>query len=226
MHHRDLDRDDAERVAIGRRRGDRRMADHAGAAGAVDDVEGRLRSFSSTAATMRAVASVPPPAPHGQIDWISRPRRVVRLRQCRPGLEAGGGRGGGGRRDEAAPRERSHVFPPWGAPAFSPAFEMPPRLKDRGSGATIGCGRDPPPSLATGEGALGPCPSTAYRRSPFSSADAGEEPASDCTTGSNAAIGVSGQERHARLGPGASARDRTSRSAVTSVNCRATASAR
>ena len=42
VHHRDLDRDDAERVAVGRRGGDGRVADHARAAGAVDDVEGLL----------------------------------------------------------------------------------------------------------------------------------------------------------------------------------------
>ena len=43
VHHRDLDRDDAERVAVGGRGGDRRMADDARAAGAVDDVEGLLQ---------------------------------------------------------------------------------------------------------------------------------------------------------------------------------------
>src|SRR5262245_42000005 len=42
VHHRDFDGDDAERVAIGRRRGDRRMTNDARAAGAVDDIEGLL----------------------------------------------------------------------------------------------------------------------------------------------------------------------------------------
>ena len=42
VHHRDFDGDDAERVAVGRSGGDRRMADDARAAGAVDDVEGLL----------------------------------------------------------------------------------------------------------------------------------------------------------------------------------------
>ena len=39
VHHRDLDRDHADGVAVGRRGRDRRMADDAGAAGAVDHVE-------------------------------------------------------------------------------------------------------------------------------------------------------------------------------------------
>ena len=39
VHHADLDGDHADRVAVGRRRGDRRMADDAAAAGAVDDVD-------------------------------------------------------------------------------------------------------------------------------------------------------------------------------------------
>ena len=39
VHHRDLDRDHADGVAVGRRGRDRRMADDARAAGAVDDVE-------------------------------------------------------------------------------------------------------------------------------------------------------------------------------------------
>ena len=39
MHHADLDRDQADGVAVGRRRGDRVVADDAAAAGAVDDVD-------------------------------------------------------------------------------------------------------------------------------------------------------------------------------------------
>src|SRR5262245_6268777 len=39
-------------------------------------LKGCFRSFSSTAATMRAVASVPPPAPHGQMTVTGRPGQV------------------------------------------------------------------------------------------------------------------------------------------------------
>ena len=73
VHHADLDRDQADRVAVGRRGRDRRVADDAAAAGAVDDVDRLARAPSRAAMPMmRAVASVPPPAPHGTISVIGR----------------------------------------------------------------------------------------------------------------------------------------------------------
>ena len=40
VHHPDFDGDEADRIAVGRRRGDRRVADDAAAARAIDDVDG------------------------------------------------------------------------------------------------------------------------------------------------------------------------------------------
>jgi hypothetical protein len=72
MHHRDLDGDEADRVAVGRGLRDRAVADDAVAAGAVDDVDRLPSSFSRYAPKKRATASVPPPAPHGTISVIGR----------------------------------------------------------------------------------------------------------------------------------------------------------
>jgi hypothetical protein len=70
MHHPDLDGDEADGVAVGGAGGDRLVADHPRAAGAVHDVHRLPSSFSRRLPMMRAVASVPPPAPHGTISVI------------------------------------------------------------------------------------------------------------------------------------------------------------
>ena len=73
VHHADLDRDHADRVAVGRRGRDRAVADDAAAAGAVDDVDRLAELLLEQRADDRApCASVPPPAPHGTISVIGR----------------------------------------------------------------------------------------------------------------------------------------------------------
>ena len=87
MHHRDLDRDDAERVAVGRGGGDRRVADDAGAADAVDDID-RLAEilFEQSRDDARGGIGAAAGAPRAdQLDW---PGGVILLRErgCRTEL--------------------------------------------------------------------------------------------------------------------------------------------
>ena len=65
MHHRDLDRDEADGVAVGRRLGDRSWPTTPEPPVRLTTLNGCLSSFSSRVPMMRAVASVPPPAPQG-----------------------------------------------------------------------------------------------------------------------------------------------------------------
>src|SRR4030095_9842735 len=64
VHHRDFNRDYAERVSVGRRGCDRRMTHHTGAAGAVDDIEGLFELFlehrrNNASRRVRAPAGAP-----------------------------------------------------------------------------------------------------------------------------------------------------------------------
>jgi hypothetical protein len=81
MHHRDLDRDQADGVAVGWRLGDRVVADHARAAGAVDHVE-RLLQFLFQQRGDDARRCVGAAARSPGHDELHRALRVLRLR-CR-----------------------------------------------------------------------------------------------------------------------------------------------